>query len=119
MPDLDILIEMSDFYDVELRELLSGERKGEKMDPELKETVLKVAEFTNEEKKKITKWMHILFIIATVLAIVGIILTFIDVQGFWGGFFQGVCHGTTLQMMIVGCIITSKNAAKFKRFCMK
>ena len=34
------MYEMSDFYDVELRELLSGERKGEKMDPELKETVL-------------------------------------------------------------------------------
>ena len=31
MPDLDILIEMSDYYEVELRELLDGERKGEKM----------------------------------------------------------------------------------------
>ena len=40
MPDLDILIEMSDFFDVELRELLDGERKSGKMDKELKETVL-------------------------------------------------------------------------------
>ena len=30
MPDLDILIEMSDFYDVDLRELLDGERTEEK-----------------------------------------------------------------------------------------
>ena len=28
MPDLDILIEMSDFYDVDLRELLDGEKSG-------------------------------------------------------------------------------------------
>ena len=31
MPDLDILIELSDLYDVDLREILSGERKSEKM----------------------------------------------------------------------------------------
>lgn len=34
MPDLDILIEMADFYDVDLRELLDGERKSEKMNSE-------------------------------------------------------------------------------------
>lgn len=50
MPDLDILIEMSDYYSVELLELLNGERKGEKMNKELEESVLKVAQYSNEEK---------------------------------------------------------------------
>ena len=63
LPDLDILIEMSDFYDVELRELLDGERKSGKMDKELKETVLKVAEFTNEEKKKIIEHISVFFFV--------------------------------------------------------
>ena len=31
MPDLDILIEMSDFFEVDLREILVGERKHVKM----------------------------------------------------------------------------------------
>ena len=31
LPDIDILIEMSDFYEVELKELLNGERKNEQM----------------------------------------------------------------------------------------
>ena len=44
LPDLDILIELSDFYDVDLRDLLNGERKIKKMDKEMEETVLKVAE---------------------------------------------------------------------------
>ena len=35
MPDLDILVEMADFYDVDLREILDGERKSEKMYEEL------------------------------------------------------------------------------------
>ena len=30
MPDLDILIGMSDFFEVDLREILDGERKSEK-----------------------------------------------------------------------------------------
>ncbi|MBO7699972.1 MAG: helix-turn-helix transcriptional regulator, partial [Eubacteriaceae bacterium] len=32
MPDLDILIELSDLYCVDLREILDGERKSETMD---------------------------------------------------------------------------------------
>ena len=48
LPALDILIEMSDFYEIDLREILDGERKSEKMNQELKETVLKVAEYSND-----------------------------------------------------------------------
>ena len=55
LPDLDVLIEMSDFYEIDLREILDGERKNEKMNEELKETVLKVAEYSNDEKKKQAK----------------------------------------------------------------
>ncbi len=45
MPDLDILIEMADFYDVDLRELLDGERISENMNEEMKETLGKVASY--------------------------------------------------------------------------
>ena len=36
LPDIDILIEMSDYYDVDLREILDGERKNEKIIRRLK-----------------------------------------------------------------------------------
>ena len=59
MPDLDILMELADLYTVDLREILSGERKSERMDREMKETVLQVADYSrydmagfNEEHKK-------------------------------------------------------------------
>ena len=32
MPDLDILIEMSDYYELDLREILNGERKSGNME---------------------------------------------------------------------------------------
>ena len=34
MPDLDTLVEMADYYEIDLRELLDGERKSEKMNEE-------------------------------------------------------------------------------------
>ena len=53
---------MADYYEVELPELLNGERKSGGMNRELEETVRKVAEYSNEDKLKITKRMHLLFI---------------------------------------------------------
>ena len=53
---------MADYYEVELPELLNGERKSGGMNRELEETVQKVAEYSNEDKLKITKRMHLLFI---------------------------------------------------------
>ena len=52
MPDLDLLMELSDLYAVDLREMLNGERKSEdKMNKEMQETVLQVAEYSNAEKR--------------------------------------------------------------------
>lgn len=113
MPDLDILIEISDYYDVELRELLDGERRNKKMDKELEETVLKVADYSNEEKQRITRRMHFLFIGGLIAAIVYLILLFTDHSD---NFFGGFCQGVTLGMMIVGVIMTSKYAARIRSY---
>lgn len=113
LPDLDILIEMADYYEVELRELLDGERRSEKMDKELEETVLKVADYSNEEKQKITRRMHFLFIGGLLASVVYMVLLFTEhTDNFLGGFCQGVMMG----MMIVGVIMTSKYAAKIRSY---
>ena len=52
MPDLDILIQIADYYEVEIKEILDGERKGEQMNKEMEDTVLKVADYSNHEKKR-------------------------------------------------------------------
>lgn len=60
MPDLGILIELADFYDVDIREIIDGERKSENMDHETKDTLKKVAEYAAEEKKKVSNRMIIM-----------------------------------------------------------
>lgn len=116
LPELDILIEMADYYEVELRELLNGERKSEGVNRELEETVLKVAEYSNEDKLKITKRMHLLFIGGVFAAILYLVLIFTDHSD---NFLGGLCIGIQLGMMIVGVVMTSKYAAKIRAYKMR
>ena len=53
LPDLSILVELADYYDVDIREIIDGERKSENMNNETKETLMKVAEYTNEDKNEL------------------------------------------------------------------
>ena len=55
MPDISILIELADYYEVDLREILNGERKMDVMKEDLKETLEMVADYTATEKEKILK----------------------------------------------------------------
>ena len=52
MPDLSILIQLAEFYDIEVGEILDGERKDIIMDKEVKETLTKIADYSNDEKQK-------------------------------------------------------------------
>ena len=56
MPDLSIIVELADFYDVDIRDLLNGERKSENnMNEDLKKTGLKMADYAETEKQLLTK----------------------------------------------------------------
>ena len=60
MPDVGLLIEIADFFDVDIREIIDGERKSENMDKE-KETLKKVAEYADFEKAKLKKKVSNIF----------------------------------------------------------
>ena len=55
MPDISILVEVAEFYDVDIREIIDGERKSENMTQETKEVLAKTAEYTSLEKEKFLK----------------------------------------------------------------
>ncbi len=111
LPDLDILVEMADYFDVELRELLDGERKEKKMDSELKKTVLQVADYSNEQKRKLTKRIHILFIAGLIAGIIYMVFIF---TGNSDNCFASMCQGFMFGMMIVGTVTTSRYASKIQ-----
>jgi transcriptional regulator with XRE-family HTH domain len=116
-PDLDILIELSDLYAVDLREILNGERKSERMNEEMKETVLQVAEYGNEEKARLLRRMHWMFIAGMVGFLAFMLISLLGLDETEPYEFIGSCGlGVAFGMVIVGVIFTSRNAAKIREF---
>ena len=78
MPDFDLVIEIAKYYEISIEEFLDGERKDENMDKREEERVLKVAEYENAEKIKMTKRIRWLFLAAiAAFGVYGVI----DLQG--------------------------------------
>ncbi|MBP5491443.1 MAG: helix-turn-helix domain-containing protein [Clostridiales bacterium] len=117
MPDLDILIDISEFYDVDLKEIFDGKRKEVPMDKETKETVLKVAEYSNDEKARIMKRLNMLFVVALIFVTVAIVVMFfVPVSDAIAGFVNGLCIGVGYGMIVIGVIITSRYARQIREF---
>lgn len=81
MPDISIMIELADFYDIDIRDLLRGERKSEKMEENLKETLEMVAEYTEADKAKILKKVYICGVGTLITSAASLILYFVTY--FW------------------------------------
>ena len=116
-PDLDILIELADLYAVDLRDLLNGERKSEQMNEELKETVLQVADYSNEEKARLLRRMHWLFIAGLIGFIAFLVITALGLQETApyeaiGSFGLGIAFG----MIILGVFFTSRSSLRIREF---
>ena len=52
MPDIGMLVEMADFFDVSIPEIVSGERKSENMNKETRNTAVAMAEYGRNAVKK-------------------------------------------------------------------
>lgn len=70
MPDVSVLMGLADFFEVDIRELIDGERKNENVNRESKETLLKVAEYAMEgEKQTQSKIVYIALAISAIVLI--------------------------------------------------
>ena len=82
MPDLSILVQLAEYYDVEMRELLDGERS-QTMNKEMKETLDKVAVYEEWVKQKALKAGNLafasMFVIGEETVIIQMLLT-VDIR---------------------------------------
>ena len=113
LPDLDLLMVLADYHGVELRELLDGERKDTTMNPELKETVVKVADYSSQEKQKFARRMCGLFLIGTVLFTLYLVWWASGMPEAWerpASCALGFAYGT----MLAGVLYTSGRMDRFR-----
>ena len=77
MPELGILVELADYYEVDIKEIIDGERKSEIMKTEEKETMQKVADYAEAEKKLVVKRKCIVTFIGTMVFALSIMVGYI------------------------------------------
>ena len=74
LPDISLLVEIADFYDVDVREIIDGERKSEMMDKETREVAEKMATYAGNEKDRMLKGVQIAGIAGVVITLLAIIM---------------------------------------------
>lgn len=69
MPDISILIELAELYDVSIPEIVNGERKNESMNEEVKEVAQSLSNYADLEKENMLKEVRSLSITGVVALI--------------------------------------------------
>ena len=77
MPELGILVELADYYEVDIKEIIDGERKSEIMKKEEKDTLRKVADYAEAEKKLVVKRRCIVTFVGTLVCALSIMVGYI------------------------------------------
>lgn len=124
MPDLSILVELADFYDVDIRDIIDGERKGEDMNKEEKERLQLVADYAETEKNTLLMRLRIFSIVGLISLIAGLTMMVISrdnnlpVYDYLMGTLMGVAIGALLVAVFysTGAL---ENMRKRKRTLMK
>ena len=110
MPDLDMLIELADFYNVDIREIIDGERKSEIMNNETKDTLKKVAEYAVEEKEQRRKPLYRSTGGVAIFLMIAVLLFARETKGL----LNGIVSNDICGMIMVVCVIVGISTVAFQ-----
>lgn len=116
MPDVSILVELAEFYNVSISEIIDGERKSERMNEEVKETVLKLSDYAEAINQKIKKRLFGLTTIALLGMIVFVVIETLglDTPGSLYEHIASAGLGLDFGMLVVNAMYLSGVLGKMK-----
>ena len=116
MPDISLLVDIAEIFDVSIPEIINGERKSEIMEKEVKETVLSLSDYAEAINQKIKGRLLVLTVIAIVgmIAFVAIESTGLDTPGSIYEKIAGTGLGLDFGMLIVLAMYLSGLLGKIK-----
>lgn len=116
MPDISLLVDIAEIFDVSISEIINGERKNEIMKKEVKETVLKLTDYSEAMNQKIKGRLLVLTIIAIIgmIAFLIIEITGLDAPGSVYERVAGAGLGLDCGMLIVLALYLSGLLGKIK-----
>ena len=124
MPDLSILVELADFYDVDIKDIIDGERKGEDMNKEEKERLQLVADYAETEKNTLLMRLRIFSIVGLISLIAGLTMMVISRDNNLPiyDYLMGALMGGAIGALLVAVFYSTgvfENMRKRKRTLMK
>ena len=113
MPDIGMLVEIAEFYDISIPEIINGERKKEVMNEETKQTAEKMAEYSHNEMKntktRVVGWLFTAFGLFTIISA----LIVFPAESSWGSIYS--IFGSAI--LIFGVYFIMRAAKVRKVFC--
>ena len=119
LPDLSILVELAEFYDVDIKEIIDGVRKSEMMNEEVKEVAFKMADYAVEQKSRFLIWIRRISLVGVVLMAVILGLQTFNYEAGTGTFLCYVFSVLAFVVMVILSLYTNgllEEDAKRKKF---
>lgn len=117
MPDISLLVELAEFYDISIPELIDGERKSGEMREEVKEVADKMADYAGNEKAAIIKNIrsHSLFGVCAIAVLM--ILELAGLKGYnrFTDMLHLYCETLVYVEVIMICLIATGLLRKFEK----
>lgn len=101
IPDLSVLVQLSDFYGVHLNEIVNGKRESEEtnMDEKEKKAVIQLGRAYREEKYHFPKTLNYLL----ALGCFGVLGYFVTVNSEWSNLCIGLMAGALVTAFLINC----------------
>lgn len=117
MPDFDIVIQLANFFQITIEELLDGEKKEADMNNDKEDAMLKVSDYENEQKLRMIRILIWFFIVGIIASIVSMVmksqgLASDDFYDVIVGFLDGLVTG----VLVFGLIVTFKYMNRIKEY---
>ena len=78
MPDISLLVDIAEMYDVDVRDIIDGERKDINMNSEVKDVAIKMAGYSNMQTESIKKWIKTMSVSLLIVSVFLVIMEFVS-----------------------------------------
>ena len=77
MPDISLIVDIAEMYDVDVRDIIDGERKDINMNSEVKDVAVKMADYSSMQTENMKKWIKTMSIALLIVSLFLVIMELI------------------------------------------
>jgi transcriptional regulator with XRE-family HTH domain len=117
LPDISLLVEIADFFDVSIPEIIRGERKSATMENDVKKVAESMSDYAATEKLVLLKRVKLVSIIGLISIVTGLIMESIHHESMIPVYecVKGICLGLGVGALVTMVLYTTGILVEIKR----